>query len=136
MRVYFVLVEQVHHYLDCFLELRVVALAPKLGIQLDFEVRLNAVILHVPLTVGSIEGQVGRTGESVIDQVNRVRVVADESAPGSLTHQRPDSRFPEEPRHGIAAGASHFVGDHHLGTENRFYRRGDVFPFPHVPVTE
>src|SRR2546422_9857339 len=46
VRVCFVLVEQAHHYLDCFLELRIVALAPKLGIQLDFEVRLNAVILH------------------------------------------------------------------------------------------
>ena len=85
-----ILFQQVHHHFDSLFQLRIVARAHSLRIVFHVNIGSDAVILHVPGPVGSVEGQVGRASETAIQQIRGIRVVADEATPGAFADERTD----------------------------------------------
>src|SRR5260370_14548945 len=71
------------------LQLRVSTFAPGLGVELHFDVRVSAVILHIPLTVGTPEGEVRSGYRAAVDQPG-IFADADQATPGALADQLSD----------------------------------------------
>ena len=71
-----VLLKKVHCDLDRRLELRIVTRAHRLGIVFYLHVGRDTVVLHVPSSIGVVEGQVRRAGRASVQQILRIRVVA------------------------------------------------------------
>ena len=86
-----VLLQEFHHHLDGLFQLRIVARAHRLRFIFHFDVGRDAMILDVPGAVRGVEGQVWCACEAVIQQVTRIRVVANQAAPRALANQRTDS---------------------------------------------
>src|SRR5579883_2946483 len=95
------------------LELRVMACDHVFGPVLDIDVRSLAFVLDVPLALAVEEAAAWSDRRAAIDE-RRSICGMDEPAPGALTNERADLAVVEHPGHEVAAGAGHFVDDHHL----------------------
>ncbi len=109
---------------DCHraLQLRIVPRVHSFWIKLHFHIRCDAVILDIPLAAGIEESEIGRGNRAAIHQ-RRILRDANQSTPGAFAHQRSHVRVAEHPGHHVATGTRHFIGDHHLGAEDRSRRR-------------
>src|SRR5262249_37446976 len=113
-----ILLELLQDDLDRLLELRVVALPPRLWIELDLEVGCDAVILDLPLALEAVERDARCRHAAAVDE-RRVAEDPDQPAPRPLADERPESRLAEVPRHRVATRARHLVDDHGLRSEDR-----------------
>ena len=94
---------------DCLLQLRIVAFADGLWILLDFHIRVDAVVLHIPLALRREECDARRGHVAAIHQ-NRDWADADQAAPGAFAHEGPSlaclkshgSASPPEPENSLA----------------------------------
>ena len=78
-------------------ELRIVALTPGGGVELDFDVRRDAAIFHVELTgIGIEKTPAGRSDSAAIDQ-RRITANADQAAPGARADERASAEALEHP---------------------------------------
>src|SRR5579863_8877485 len=96
------------------LQLGVVTLAHRLWILLDRHVRVDSVILHIPLARGRKERDARRGDVPAVHEDGNF-ADADQAAPGPLADQSADLRLLEQPGKRIAAGAGDFVRYHHFG---------------------
>src|SRR6202451_409321 len=117
-----------HHYLDRFVEVRVVALTPGGGIEIDIEIRSDAMVFDFPLAVQAVDRGARRGDVAAIEQLG-ITADADQDSPGALADERADAGFAEIPRQGVAAGSRHFVNHHHLGAVDGFGWAGPVVAF-------
>src|SRR5450631_1934795 len=113
------LIQLLHHHLDGFFELRVMALTKSRGLKIDFNVGRDAAVFDFPIAVEAVNSSAWSGDVAAVDQF---RIAADthESAPGLFADQRTDAGLAEVPRQGIAAGTGHFVDDQDLGSVDRF----------------
>src|SRR5207245_206134 len=79
------------------------------------------------------EGHAGSGDEAAVQKL-RIIVNANQPAPSALADERTDLGPAEIPGHGVAAGASKLVDDHHFRPEDRAERRGEVRAFARRPV--
>src|SRR5215813_3444004 len=93
-------------------------------------------IFDIPGAIGVVERKIRGARKPAVKQVARIGVVTDQPAPGAFAYQRTDACFTKHPRQSVAARASHLVYYHHLWTEDRLDRCGDVRAFAQRPVTE
>ena len=98
------LFQLLHHDFDGFLELRVVALAEGCGIEVNFDIGRDTVILHFPLAVEAIDGSARRGDPAAINQFG-ISPDADQSSPCLFADKQTNAGFAEIPGQGIAAGA-------------------------------
>src|SRR5437868_5142785 len=89
--------ELLHHQLDRFFELHVVALAPSLRRHFHLNIGSDTVVFHVPFALGVVEGEARRGDPAAIEQ-RRITANADQSTPGARAYQRPDMVEAEIPR--------------------------------------
>ena len=108
-----------HHYFNRFFQLRITALTESCGIEVHFDIRLDAVIFHFPLPLQTINGRAGRGDVTAVDQF-RISSNPNESTPSFLANQLADAGFAEIPGQRVSTGTGHFVNDHYLRPENRF----------------
>src|SRR5580704_12210895 len=120
------LLKRIQHDLDSLLELRIVAFANELGIELDFDIGRDATVLHFPFALGSVNGPSWRRDAAA---VHELRIISDPHKPTPSLHadQWPDARLAEVPGHSVAARAGKFIDDHCLGTVDRLLRLGICF---------
>src|SRR4051794_9250110 len=83
--------QHLHDGLDGLFELRIAALPYECGIILNFDVRCNTLIFDLPRAVRRVEGEVRSCCEAAINQIVRIRVMPDESAPRSFPDQWADA---------------------------------------------
>ena len=104
-------------------QLRVSARAVVLRPHLDFDVRVRAVIFHLPADVREPKAELRLRGESLVRQ--RVpRGDADHAAPGALADQGAQLHQLKAVAEDVAVGAGVFVGDGHHGAGGRLARVG------------
>src|SRR5437763_12425810 len=113
------LFQLLHHDLDGFFQLRVMALSVSCGIKIDFNVRRDAMVFNLPLTVEAVNSRTGRGKTATIDQF-RITADSNQTSPGLLANQRTDAALAKIPGQGVAARAGHFIDDHDLGPEDGF----------------
>src|SRR5579862_4294961 len=91
--------------------------ARRLGFEINFVIRLYAVVLDFPVAFRIKEAEARRSDTTAIHQG---WYAADpyESAPGALADERSQFCLAEVPRHGIAARSCKGIDDHHLRAEN------------------
>src|SRR5271170_4953102 len=82
------LLQLLHHDLDCLIELRVVSLAIGSRVEIDFDVWSYSVILHFPLAFETIDSAPRRRHMTSVEQL-RVTSNPDQTAPGFLADQWP-----------------------------------------------
>src|SRR5216684_6323027 len=119
------LLQLLNDYFDGLVELRVVPLAECCWIEIDIVVRRDAVILDLPFAIEAIDRGTRRGDAAAVEKFG-IAADADQPSPCSLSHERPDARFAEVPRQRVAAGAGHFIDDHHLGSVDGFRRARPV----------
>src|SRR5579871_3756741 len=117
-----------HYDFDGLIELRVMASTPCGGIEIYVHVGRNAMVLHFPIAVKTVDGG-ARSGDA--PSVNQLGIAsdADQAAPGSLANQRTDSSLAEIPRQRISTRAGHFVDDQNLRSVDRFRGTEPVMTF-------
>src|ERR1700751_2885264 len=81
----------------------------------DVNVRRNALVFHVPLTLPIEEAAARSDHAAAIDEGWRICCMH-QTAPGSLSDQFANVSMVEHPWHQVATGSRHFVDDHHLRT--------------------
>src|SRR5262245_29644716 len=105
--------QQLLHHLNRLVELRIVSLPHHGRIEFHIIVRRNSVILYLPLAVQTVQCPTRSRDEATVEQF-RIPPDTDESTPSLLPYQRPNTSLAEIPRQRIAAGAGHFIDDHHF----------------------
>src|ERR1035438_2540767 len=75
------------------LQLRVMTVVHRFRVLLHFYIRRDTMVLHVPFAGRAEESEVGRCNYAAVHQGWILRD-ANQSAPGTLTHQRADVRLP------------------------------------------
>src|SRR5262249_20776913 len=106
------------------LELWVVAPPPGGGIELDLDVRGDALVLDVELAaVRFAAPPARRCARPAVEGLGNA-AVPNEPAPGARPDKRPDLLASEHPGQRVAARARHFVDEHHLGA--KYGLRDDV----------
>ena len=118
------------------LELRIVAFADGVWVEIDFDIGCDAVIFDFPLAVRGPESAAGRRNHTPVHQVLLRAEEADQSAPRALPDQRADVELAEVERHGIAARAGVFVNDHGFRPGNQAHRPGGVLAIARGAVIE
>src|SRR5580658_2278623 len=113
------LLQLLHDHFDCSLELRVVALPPGSGFEIDFNIRRDAVVFDLPVAVEAVDSRSWRGNVPAVDQF-RIAADSDESSPSLLAHQWTEPGLAEVPRQRVATGTGHFVDHHHLGAVDGF----------------
>src|SRR5262249_20329109 len=97
-----------------FFQLRVMSLPHSFGVELDFHVWGDALILHFPFIVRCPESAARGSHYSAIHQRLEWTEKPYKAAPCSFADQHADFRLTEMPRHRIAARARIFIDDHGL----------------------
>ena len=103
-----VFADLVQRNLDCFFKLRVTALPPEFRIEIDLDIRRNALILDVEFTLSIAERNTRSRDRTAIDQ-RRITVDADKAAPRAFADQLSDLcrrkshgiRSPPEPAYSL-----------------------------------
>ena len=104
------------------------SLSPGEGIEIDFVVGRDAMVLDLPFAFEAVDGGAGRGDAATIDQLG-ISADTDKTAPGAFADEWADAGFAEIPGQRIAAGAGHFVDDHDLGAVDGFGRAGPIVAF-------
>ena len=86
------LFQLLHHHLDRFVELRVVALALGRRVEIDFIVWGDAVILNFPLAFEAVDSGSRRRDVAAVEQFG-ITADADQPAPRPLADQRTECRL-------------------------------------------
>src|SRR5208337_1786179 len=123
------LFQLLHHDFDGLVELSVVSLTVRRWIQIHLVVRRNAMVLHFPLAVKTVDGGTWSRNATAVEEFG-IAADADKPSPGSFADERAHAGFTEIPRQRVAAGAGHLVDDHHLRPVDRFRWARPVVAFP------
>src|SRR5947209_8364292 len=87
-------------------------------VEIDLDVRSDAVIFDIPGAIRAEESKAGRRYATAVKK-RRIAGNTDESASGALADELPHPCLAKIPRHGVAAGAGELVDDHDLRSEDR-----------------
>jgi hypothetical protein len=117
-----------HHYFHSLFKLRIFPLPHLLRIELYFNIRRDAAILHVKLSIGVPDSEAWRGHRATVHQVGCARN-SDKSTPSTFANERPCTGATEVPRHSVAPGTRVFIDDHHLGPEDGAVRLEQIVPF-------
>src|SRR5258706_3855481 len=99
-----VLLQLLHHYFNRLVELRIVPVAIGGRIEIDFNVRSDANILHFPFAFEPINRRTRPSDKAPVQQL-RISANPHQPSPSLLANQRSEPGFPEVPRQRVAARA-------------------------------
>src|SRR6185312_12433077 len=113
--------QELVHFRDGALELRVATLRQLRGVIHDGDVRLHAMSLGKPLALGAVFPERRHRYAATVNERGCPRD-ADQPTPGAFANERADAGPLEVEREGVASRPTPPVDEHHLGAEVRLRR--------------